>query len=89
MLKKIPMRMCIACRQMVVKPDLIRVVRNKNAEYKVDFTGAADGRGAYICNKPECITKCIKTRALNRAYKENISPDVYDSIQGEYDSHKD
>lgn len=89
MIKKNPMRMCISCRQMVDKSGLIRVVRNKDAEYKVDFGGKADGRGAYICNNPECITRCIKTKALNRAFKENISPEVYESIQGEYDNFKD
>ena len=88
MIKKIPMRMCIACRQMIDKNDLIRVVRNKNAEYMVDFSGKADGRGAYVCNNLDCVKKCIKTKALNRAFKENISLEVYESIQGEYDSHK-
>ena len=87
MVKKIPMRMCIVCHNMVDKRELIRIIRNKDGEYSLDTTLKANGRGAYICNNPECFAKMIKTKGLNKAFKENISPEVYDKIQGEYDKY--
>lgn len=80
--------MCISCHTMVEKRDLIRVVKSPDGEFSLDFTGKANGRGAYICNNPECIAKCIKTRALNRAFKENIDDSVYEKIKGEYERNQ-
>ena len=44
--KNIPMRMCIACREMKPKADMTRVVRNAEGEISPDPTGKAPGRGA-------------------------------------------
>ena len=83
--KKIPKRMCIACKEMFPKRDLIRIVRNSAGEYSLDFTGKANGRGAYICNNRDCIEKCIKTRALNRSFSENIPDEVYERLREQYE----
>ena len=37
--KKIPMRMCIACHEMKAKKEMLRVVKNKEGEVFIDFTG--------------------------------------------------
>lgn len=47
--KKSPQRMCVACREMHDKPDMIRVVRSPEGEISLDFTGRKNGRGAYVC----------------------------------------
>ena len=44
--KKIPMRMCVACREGRPKREMIRIVKNKEGEVLVDVTGKAPGRGA-------------------------------------------
>ena len=87
MVKKIPMRMCIVCHNMVDKRDLIRIIKTKEGEYMLDITLKANGRGAYICKNPDCFAKMIKAKALNKAFKENIPSEVYDKIQGEYDKY--
>ena len=46
--KKIPMRMCVGCREMKEKKTLIRVVRNPEGEVSIDPTGKKSGRGAYV-----------------------------------------
>ena len=51
--KKIPMRMCIACREMKTKSEMTRVVRNAEGEIALDLTGKAPGRGAYVCSEEE------------------------------------
>ncbi len=81
--KKIPMRMCIACRQMKPKKELIRVVKNGD-EIKLDKTGKANGRGAYICNDKECIAKLKKQKLLNRVFSCNVEEGVYTAIEEEF-----
>ena len=66
-MKKTPMRMCVACRQMREKKQLIRVVRTPQGEVKLDMSGRMNGRGAYLCRDAACLQRAIKTRALDRA----------------------
>ena len=84
MQKKIPMRMCVGCREMKPKRSLVRIVCTKipdgGNEIKVDLTGRAPGRGAYICTSRECLEKAKKTRALERAFSEKLEDDVFISL---------
>ena len=75
-----PLRMCIVCRNMKTKPELMRVVKNKDGEVFIDETFKANGRGAYICKNEECIKKCIKTKTLNKAFKCQIEDALYNKI---------
>ena len=45
-----PLRMCVVCRQMKEKSELLRVTKN-GGEFSVDVSGKLPGRGAYICKK--------------------------------------
>ena len=81
--KKIPTRTCIACRASKPKKELIRVVKF-NEEVKLDLTGKANGRGAYVCNDIECIKKLKKGKMLNRAFSCQVSDETYDAIMEEF-----
>ncbi len=81
--KKVPMRMCTACREMKPKRDLIRVVKTSEGEIKLDTTGRLNGRGAYICKSRECFCKARKTNALSRAFETKVSEDVYNQLETE------
>ena len=74
------MRLCIACRQMKPKKELIRIVKN-GEEIKLDKTGKANGRGAYICNDKECIAKLKKQKLLNRVFACQVDDSVYTAIE--------
>ncbi|MBQ3084768.1 MAG: YlxR family protein [Clostridia bacterium] len=78
--RKIPMRMCLCCREMKPKKELTRVVLNKEGEIKVDPIGKAPGRGAYLCNAPDCIAKLQKTRALDRGFSRSVPDEVYQQL---------
>lgn len=78
--KKVPMRMCVSCREMKPKKELIRIVKN-GEEIKLDKTGKANGRGAYICNDKECIAKLKKQKLLNRVFACKVEDSVYDAIE--------
>ncbi|SCY51989.1 MULTISPECIES: RNase P modulator RnpM [unclassified Butyrivibrio] len=83
MQKKIPMRKCVGCNEMKEKKELIRVLKTPEDEIILDTTGRANGRGAYICNNPECLKKAIKNRGLERSLKSHIPAEVSDRLQKE------
>ena len=85
--KKIPQRKCIVCQDRDSKKELIRIVKNKEGEIFLDPSGRANGRGAYICKDPECLKKAIKTKALNRAFKVEVSDEVYEKLLAELESY--
>lgn len=76
-------RMCIVCRKMADKKELIRIVKNKEGEIFIDRTGKKNGRGAYICKDAECLKKLVKQKTLNKAFKTNISDEIYKSLEEE------
>ncbi|HKL73837.1 MAG TPA: YlxR family protein [Clostridia bacterium] len=86
--KKTPERMCIVCKNMFPKKDLIRVVKNKEGEFFIDTTLKMNGRGAYLCKNEECATKCFKKRYLNRAFKCEIQEEVYTKLWEVYELNK-
>lgn len=84
MIKKTPMRTCIACKECKPKKELVRIVRNDNG-FTLDKTGKLNGRGAYICNKPECFDLLFRNKLLNKTFKTNVSQDDYNKIKEEYE----
>mgnify|MGYP002542448134 FL=1 len=81
--KKIPMRMCLGCREMKPKKELIRIVRGQDGTVKADATGKLPGRGAYICHKKECIAACINSKAINRAFEIQLTPQACSELAKE------
>lgn len=84
MAKKIPMRMCVSCREMQPKKELTRVVRTPEGIVTIDRTGRANGRGAYLCNKAACLEKAIKSKALERALETKIDLETYEALRKEF-----
>lgn len=78
--KKIPTRMCIACREKKPKKELIRIVVFE-AGLIADETGKAQGRGAYICPSVECLDKAKKIRAFDRMLETPMSEESYNAIK--------
>ncbi|OJV64652.1 MAG: nucleic acid-binding protein [Clostridiales bacterium 38-18] len=87
-MKKIPMRKCIACGAQKPKKELIRVVKNNENEVSVDFTGKANGRGAYICNDKACFDLAIKKNAFNRALETKIDDEVFEKLKERLSEHE-
>lgn len=82
--KKVPLRQCIVCRESKPKKELIRIVRTGENDFAIDKTGKLNGRGSYICNSEDCINKLVKQRALNKAFKTNVSQEVYDKLKEQF-----
>lgn len=81
--KKIPQRQCIGCGEMRNKKEMIRVIKTPEDEILIDKTGKKNGRGAYICNSPECFRKAAKNRGLERSLKVSIPQEVYEELEKE------
>ena len=80
MVKKIPMRQCIGCREMKEKRELIRVVRSPEGAITLDSRGKSPGRGAYLCPSAACLAKARKSRALERALAVPVPPEIYEAL---------
>ena len=80
--KKIPQRTCMGCNEKKDKNKLIRIVKNKDNEIKVDKTGKMAGRGAYICDDINCLEKVVKSKRLERVLDTKIWEEIYQSLRG-------
>ena len=49
----------------------------------LDTTGRKNGRGAYVCLKPECLEKARKNKGLERSLKTGIPVEVYEKLEQE------
>jgi predicted RNA-binding protein YlxR (DUF448 family) len=78
--RKIPMRMCVGCREMKEKRQLMRIVKSPENVISFDRVGKAPGRGAYVCRSQECLTKAVKQKQLERALEMKIEDAVYQQL---------
>ena len=81
MLRKIPQRMCVGCREKRDKKDLLRVVRTPEGQLVLDATGKRSGRGASVCRDAQCLKKARKSRALERMLETGIPDEVYEALE--------
>lgn len=66
-MKKIPMRTCVMCKTKMDKRELLRIVRIADNGIEFDPTGKKNGRGAYLCTKPECIENIRNSKKIAQA----------------------
>ena len=69
--KHTPQRTCVACREVMPKRKLIRIVRTDGG-VRVDLSGKMPGRGAYLHNTRTCWEKGLKG-SLEHALKTRLS----------------
>lgn len=81
--KKIPLRMCLGCKEMKPKKELIRVVKNNDGEISIDTLGKKPGRGAYLCKNPECLELAVKGKRLDKAFETTIDFEIYENLRNQ------
>ena len=79
--KKIPMRMCLGCRVMKPKKELVRIVKDKEKNIRIDFMGKSPGRGAYVCMDSGCLLKVKKGKGLNKAFGMDVPEEIYKELE--------
>lgn len=75
--------MCVACRQMQPKNQLIRIVKTPENTIKIDLSGKLNGRGAYLCKNTDCLAKCKKSKALERQLEIQTDSAFYLELENE------
>ena len=60
----------------------VAVIVNDIGEVNIDKTGKMHGRGAYICDKQECLEKAIKTKRIERIFETKIEDEIYEKLRG-------
>ncbi len=70
--KHIPQRTCVGCRTVQPKRQMVRIVRSPEG-VRVDETGKAAGRGAYLCRRRSCWETALKRRALAHALRTTLT----------------
>ncbi|HYJ61674.1 MAG TPA: YlxR family protein [Actinomycetota bacterium] len=69
-----PTRTCVGCRASAHKGALVRVVRTATGG-RVDPTGAAPGRGAYVHRSAACLDRALARNTLARALRADLAED--------------
>ena len=75
-----PVRTCVGCRGEAGKAALIRVVRRADGGAAIDPTGSATGRGAYVHADTTCVDLARKRKALERALRIQIQPELWTEL---------
>jgi len=65
-------RICVACRQIREKGDLIRLVRTPDGTLIIDMSAKKPGRGAYLCRKKDCWETALKKNRLEYALRTKL-----------------
>lgn len=83
MAKKTPLRKCVGCGEMIAKKEMLRVIKTKEGDVKLDLTGKENGRGAYLHLDKGCFERAVKSKGLERSFKMSIDPAIYEKLEKE------
>jgi predicted RNA-binding protein YlxR (DUF448 family) len=71
--------MCIGCREALAKRALVRVARTPDG-VKIDPTGKAPGRGAYVHDRRSCWEAALRG-SLEGALKTQFTPSERETLE--------
>jgi predicted RNA-binding protein YlxR (DUF448 family) len=69
-----PQRTCAGCRERAPRGSLLRIVRGADG-VRVDRSGSAAGRGAWVHRDPACIDAALAKGGLARALRTGLGAD--------------
>ena len=70
----VPVRTCIGCRVRGKKSSLTRIVATPDGP-RIDRSGTARGRGAYVHLDPGCVESAGRAGVLGRALRTGLAGD--------------
>lgn len=79
--RKEPLRMCVVTREKLLKKDLVRVVKTPLNEVKVDLTGKANGKGAYLKRDLVVFKKAKKNKVFNKMFSLEVDDSLFDDLE--------
>ena len=72
--KYVPVRKCIACRQIKPQKELLRVAAGREG-LVFDPERKLPGRGCYVCREEACIKTAFEKNCFARTFKKRIPPE--------------
>lgn len=87
--RRIPLRICVGCREKKPKRELLRLVRTPGGEVCLDRSGKMSGRGAYICRRETCLARALKGNRLEKNLEHPLSGELVDEIRALLESESD
>ena len=78
--KHIPTRTCLGCKSQRPPQDFARFVCDQYGIVRLDRSGNAPGRGAYICFDAVCLRKALKLSRLASAFKCPVVVPEFDTL---------
>ena len=79
-LKHIPRRTCVSCGTKAAKRDMLRIVAPKDGGVRLDPSGKADGRGAYVCRGGECSPQGLIRGRVQHALRLEMDQGQWDEL---------
>ena len=74
-------RMCVSCRQLKSKQELIRVVKDEDKGLIIDSSYKIQKRGAYVCKDKKCILGLKKANKLGRQFGLEVDQLFYQELE--------
>ncbi|MDP2919949.1 MAG: YlxR family protein [Dehalococcoidia bacterium] len=79
--KHIPERTCVACRQVMPKRELVRIVKTADGTITVDETGKLAGRGAYLCKQKKCWEAGLSGNRLEQVLRGRLTKEDHARLE--------
>jgi predicted RNA-binding protein YlxR (DUF448 family) len=79
--RRVPMRQCAACGAIRPKRELTRIVRTPDGEVRLDPTGRANGRGAYVCDGEACRERAARGDRLASRLGATVPDGVREALR--------
>ena len=82
-MKKITLRKCVGCKEMIEATQLIRIACDSSANFAIDINEGkkkSAGRGAYLCKSEKCLVNAQKSKGLERSFKRAVPQEVYEQL---------
>lgn len=70
--KHVPERTCVACRKILPKQSLVRLVKTDEG-LQLDEKGKIAGRGAYLHNIRECWKTALENHSLEKSLRMTLT----------------
>ena len=79
-MKREPLRMDLVTRKMFPKKNLVRIYRDQNKNVRIDPTGKASGRGAYIAMNLDSIEVAKKKKIFDQTFGIKVEDSFYQEL---------
>jgi predicted RNA-binding protein YlxR (DUF448 family) len=79
-MNNIPLRKCLLNNVMLPKNELFRIIKTPEGIIKIDTTGKANGRGAYLKKDLDTINSAKKKHILDRAFDVKVDDSIYEDL---------